>query len=156
MIEQALAIATSTGGTSQATIQIPSNSLSVDNEFISKQAGSGAVNISVEQVSLGETITLSEEHIQAGLRDGTLSIPDSQVIESGSLDEGQVEVISHGHIIEEGQVIESGDGVMSEEEEEEENEEDVEQEEMIAMEHLSDSVVEENLSVGGDLNMQIT
>lgn len=106
--------------------------------------------------SLLETITLSEEHIQAGLRDGTLSIPDSQVIESGSLDEGQVEVISHGHIIEEGQVIESGDGVMSEEEEEEENEEDVEQEEMIAMEHLSDSVVEENLSVGGDLNMQIT
>lgn len=157
MIEQALAIATSTGGTSQATIQIPSNSLSVDNEFISKQAGSGAVNISVEQVSLGETITLSEEHIQAGLRDGTLSIPDSQVIESGSLDEGQVEVISHGHIIEEeGQVIESGDGVMSEEEEEEENEEDVEQEGMIAMEHLSDSVVEENLSVGEDLNMQIT
>lgn len=156
MIEQALAIATSTGGTSQATIQIPSNSLSVDNEFISKQASSGAVNISVEQVSLGETITLSEEHIQAGLRDGTLSIPDSQVIESGSLDEGQVEVISHGHIIEEGQVIESGDGVMSEEEEEEENEEDVEQEEMIAMEHLSDSVVEENLSVGEDLNMQIT
>lgn len=53
MIEQALAIATSTGGTSQATIQIPSNSLSVDNEFISKQASSGAVNISVEQVSLG-------------------------------------------------------------------------------------------------------
>lgn len=106
--------------------------------------------------SLLETITLSEEHIQAGLRDGTLSIPDSQVIESGSLDEGQVEVISHGHIIEEGQVIESGDGVMSEEEEEEENEEDVEQEEMIAMEHLSDSVVEENLSVGEDLNMQIT
>lgn len=103
--------------------------------------------------SLLETITLSEEHIQAGLRDGTLSIPDSQVIESGSLDEGQVEVISHGHIIEEGQVIESGDGVMSEEEE---NEEDVEQEEMIAMEHLSDSVVEENLSVGEDLNMQIT
>lgn len=103
--------------------------------------------------SLIETITLSEEHIQAGLRDGTLSIPDSQVIESGSLDEGQVEVISHGHIIEEGQVIESGDGVMSEEEE---NEEDVEQEEMIAMEHLSDSVVEENLSVGEDLNMQIT
>lgn len=155
MIEQALAIATSTGGTSQATIQIPSNSLSVDNEFISKQASSGPVNISVEQVSLGETITLSEEHIQAGLRDGTLSIPDSQVIEGGSLDEGQVEVISHGHIIEEeeGQVIESGDGVMSEEEE---NEEDVEQEEMIAMEHLSDSVVEENLSVGEDLNMQIT
>lgn len=107
--------------------------------------------------SLLETITLSEEHIQAGLRDGTLSIPDSQVIESGSLDEGQVEVISHGHIIEEeGQVIESGDGVMSEEEEEEENEEDVEQEGMIAMEHLSDSVVEENLSVGEDLNMQIT
>lgn len=53
-------------------------------------------------------------------------------------------------------MIESGGGVMSEEEEEEENEEDVEQEEMIAMEHLSDSVVEENLSVGEDLNMQIT
>ncbi|XP_061193631.1 uncharacterized protein LOC133201845 isoform X2 [Saccostrea echinata] len=154
MIEQALAIATSTGGTSQATIQIPSNSMGVDNEFISKQDNSGPVNITVEQVTLGEAITLSEEHLQAGLRDGSLSIPDTQVIESGSLDEGQVEVISHGHIIEEGQVIESGDGVMSEEEE---NDEGVEEEEgMIAMEHLSGSVVEEDLSVGEGLNMQMT
>ncbi|XP_062600748.1 uncharacterized protein LOC134262385 isoform X2 [Saccostrea cucullata] len=155
MIEQALAIATSTGGTSQATIQIPSNSISADNEFISKPGNSGPVNITVEQVTLGDTITLSEEHLQAGLRDGTLSIPDTQVIESASLDEGQVEVISHGHIIEEGQVIESGDGVMSEEEEE--HEEDVEEEEMIAMDHLSGSVVEEeDLSVGEGLNMQMT
>lgn len=54
MIEQALAIATSTGGTSQATLQIPSNSLSVDREYLSKTANSGgAVNtITVEQVPL--------------------------------------------------------------------------------------------------------
>lgn len=52
-------------------------------------------------------------------------------------------------------MIESGDGVMSEEEEEE-PEEDVEEEGMIAMEHLSDSVVEEELSVGEGLNMQMT
>lgn len=53
MIEQALAIATSTGGTSQATIQIPSNSLSVDNEFISKPTNPDSVDITVEQVTLG-------------------------------------------------------------------------------------------------------
>jgi hypothetical protein len=107
-------------------------------------------------ISFSEAITLTEEHLQAGLRDGTLSLPDSQVIETDSLDGGQVEVISHGHIIEEGQVIESGGGVMSEEEEEEEEpEEDVEEERMIAMEQLSDSVVEEELSVGEELDMQI-
>lgn len=100
--------------------------------------------------SLSETITLTEEHIQAGLRDGSLR----------SLDEGHVEVISHGHIIEDGQVIEAGDGVMSEEEEEEEDQEEgaeeEEEEELIAMEHLSDSVVEEELSVGEELDMQMT
>lgn len=91
---------------------------------------------------------MTEEHIQAGLGDGSLR----------SLDEGHVEVISHGHIIEDGQVIEAGDGVMSEEEEEEDQEEgaEEEEEELIAMEHLSDSVVEEELSVGEELDMQMT
>lgn len=92
---------------------------------------------------------MTEEHIQAGLGDGSLR----------SLDEGHVEVISHGHIIEDGQVIEAGDGVMSEEEEEEEDQEEgaeEEEEELIAMEHLSDSVVEEELSVGEELDMQMT
>lgn len=102
-----------------------------------------------------EIITLLEEYIQVGFRDGIFSIFDLQVIESGLLDEGQVEVIFYGYIIEEGQVIELGDGVMLEEEEEEENEEDVEQEEMIVMEYFFDLVVEDNLLVGEDFNMQI-
>ena len=56
-------------------------------------------------------------------------------------------------------MIEAGDGVMSEEEEEEEDQEEgaeEEEEELIAMEHLSDSVVEEELSVGEELDMQMT
>lgn len=56
MIEQALAIATSTGGTSQATIQIPS--FAVDGQHITIDGhqiavdSSGHVNITVEEVSL--------------------------------------------------------------------------------------------------------
>ena len=51
MIEQALAIANSTGGTSQATIQIPT-SLSLDGQQITID-GNEHVNIMVEQVMSG-------------------------------------------------------------------------------------------------------
>ncbi|KAL5010896.1 hypothetical protein ScPMuIL_013201 [Solemya velum] len=56
MIEQALAIATSTGGTSQATIQIPSfavdgQHITIDGQQIAVDS-SGHVNITVEEVSL--------------------------------------------------------------------------------------------------------
>ncbi|KAK7492030.1 hypothetical protein BaRGS_00016694, partial [Batillaria attramentaria] len=56
MIEQALAIATSSGGTSQATIQIPSTfavdgqQITIDGQQIAVDGG-GQVNITVEQVS---------------------------------------------------------------------------------------------------------
>ncbi|XP_046567989.1 uncharacterized protein LOC124276391 [Haliotis rubra] len=102
MIEQALAIATSSGGTSQATIQIPST-LSVDGKHITIDGQQIAVddgqhitidgqqiavdgsqvNITVEQVMTDdeEDLTLTEDQVV----DGRIAVSEAQVIDSGQV-----------------------------------------------------------------------
>ncbi|XP_067675027.1 uncharacterized protein [Haliotis asinina] len=102
MIEQALAIATSSGGTSQATIQIPST-LSVDGKHITIDGQQIAVddgqhitidgqqiavdgsqvNITVEQVMTDddEDLTLTEDQVV----DGRIAVSESQVVDSSQV-----------------------------------------------------------------------
>ncbi|XP_046359316.2 uncharacterized protein LOC124137163 [Haliotis rufescens] len=102
MIEQALAIATSSGGTSQATIQIPST-LSVDGKHITIDGQQIAVddgqhitidgqqiavdgsqvNITVEQVMTDdeEDLTLTEDQVV----DGRIAVSEAQVVDSGQV-----------------------------------------------------------------------
>ncbi|KAL3883735.1 hypothetical protein ACJMK2_029970 [Sinanodonta woodiana] len=79
MIEQALAIATSDGNTSQATIQIPS-SITIDGQQIALDSD-GRVNITVEQVNMpeDESITLTEEQLQEVVGQG-------QVMDTGQVE----------------------------------------------------------------------
>ncbi|KAK3595055.1 hypothetical protein CHS0354_002341 [Potamilus streckersoni] len=79
MIEQALAIATSDGSTSQATIQIPS-SITIDGQQIALDSD-GQVNITVEQVNIpeDENITLTEEQLQEVVGQG-------QVMDTGQVE----------------------------------------------------------------------
>ncbi|XP_055954410.1 zinc finger protein 260 [Patella vulgata] len=101
VIEQALAIATSDGGTSQAMIQIPST-LSVDGQHITIDGqeisvdGDGAVNITFEQVLAAddEGIQLMEE--QMGEED--ITVTDGQVVAVTDAVNTQA-IISQGHEI---------------------------------------------------------
>ncbi|XP_069101398.1 uncharacterized protein [Argopecten irradians] len=104
MIEQALAIANSGGGTSQATIQIPSSSFTVDGSQILIDGqqivneGGEPVNITVKRISMPdedeENITLTEvteEQLQGTLDVSNISVSQAQVITGEELDGDYIE-----------------------------------------------------------------
>ncbi|PVD29325.1 hypothetical protein C0Q70_11922 [Pomacea canaliculata] len=100
MIEQALAIATSTGGTSQATIQIPS-SLALDGQITihgQQIALDGQqVNITVQQVA--EDDTLSEDHIVEGsISDVTSSAHVIDTSDGSAMADGTIQIIPNDDI----------------------------------------------------------
>ncbi|ESO92219.1 hypothetical protein LOTGIDRAFT_190955 [Lottia gigantea] len=111
VIEQALSISTSDGGTSQAMIQIPSTlsvdgqSIMIDGQEISVDED-GAVNITFEQVLDGEDedIHLLENQIAAGSGqisegEGQISVGQGQISGQGPIlvDQGQI-AVSENHI----------------------------------------------------------
>ncbi|XP_033740138.1 uncharacterized protein LOC117327320 [Pecten maximus] len=104
MIEQALAIANSGGGTSQATIQIPSSSFTVDGSQILIDGqqivteGGEPVNITVKRISMPdedeENVTLTEvteEQLQGTLDVSNISVSQAQVITGEELDGDYIE-----------------------------------------------------------------
>ncbi|XP_021360123.1 uncharacterized protein LOC110454762 isoform X1 [Mizuhopecten yessoensis] len=104
MIEQALAIANSGGGTSQATIQIPSSSFTVDGSQILIDGqqivteGGEHVNITVKRISMPdedeENVMLTEvtgEQLQGNLDVSHISVSHGQVITGEELDGDYIE-----------------------------------------------------------------
>lgn len=91
MIEQGFSIATSNGGTSQATIQIPS-SLSAEGQQITIDGQ----QITVEQVIPEEDISLTEDELRESLQNGTIS--EAQVIEACQVEMGDEEEQSVIHM----------------------------------------------------------
>ncbi|XP_060070268.1 uncharacterized protein LOC132550246 [Ylistrum balloti] len=127
MIEQALAIANSGGGTSQATIQIPSSSFTVDGSQILIDGqqivteGGEPVNITVKRISMPEedeeNITLTEvteEQIQGTLDVSQLSVSQAQVITGAELDGDYIEGVEE--ISREGEEEIPGEGEINMEE----------------------------------------
>lgn len=109
MIEQALAIATSDGGTTQATIQIPSNYSLEGNQEL--QVGRQSVSIdkdgqiTVHAVGLpGDGITMTDEQLHA-VTQGQLSESDLQnLVSQAHLNDSELQAAaSQGQVIDTGQ-----------------------------------------------------
>ncbi|XP_045196595.2 zinc finger protein 236-like [Mercenaria mercenaria] len=120
MIEQALAIATSDGGTTQATIQIPSNYSLDGNQQLQVGGQSMSIDkdgqITVHSVGLpGDAITLTDEQIQA-VAQGQISESDLQnLVSQAQLSESELQAaVSQGQIIDTGQTDDENVTVMQE------------------------------------------